>query len=127
MIADLSQYVLEALRTDEEFVLYRGAHSNHFGLPSILLLAPVSMRPAPETVKKIEHEYSLRDQLDSQPGRFGPWPCPSNVGRRRLCSKTLAAKLSIDSFQGQWRSLSSCASPSVSQRHSAGCTKGSYS
>jgi hypothetical protein len=38
MIADLSQYVLKVLRTDEEFVLYRGAHSNHS--PSILLLAP---------------------------------------------------------------------------------------
>ena len=62
---DLSQSVLEALRTDEEFALYRGAHSDHFGLPSILLLAPVSMRPAPETLRKIEHEYSLRDELDS--------------------------------------------------------------
>lgn len=36
MIADLSQYVLKVLRRDEEFVLYRGAHSNHSGLPSIL-------------------------------------------------------------------------------------------
>jgi hypothetical protein len=65
MIVDLSQYVLEALRTDEEFVLYRGLHSNYFDSPSILLLAPASMGPAPETLKKIEHEYSLRDELDS--------------------------------------------------------------
>jgi PAS domain S-box-containing protein len=65
MIVDLSQYALEALRRDEEFVLYRGAHSNHSGLPSILLLAPASMQPALETLKKIEHEYSLRDELDS--------------------------------------------------------------
>ena len=62
---DLSQYLLEALRTDEEMVLYRGAQSNQSGLPSILLLAPASMQPAPETRRKIEHEYSLRDQLDS--------------------------------------------------------------
>src|SRR5690348_10505217 len=40
-------------------------HSNHSGLPSILLLAPASMRPAPETIRKIEYEYSLRDELDS--------------------------------------------------------------
>jgi hypothetical protein len=53
---DLSQYQLEALRRDEEFVLYRGVHSNHSVLPSILLLAPASMRPAPETLRKIEHE-----------------------------------------------------------------------
>ena len=65
MIADLSQYVLEVLRRDEEFVLYRGADSNHSGLASILLLAPASMGPALETLKKIEHEYSLRDELDS--------------------------------------------------------------
>ena len=37
----------------------------------------------------------------TQPGRFGPWPSPSTVGRRRSCSKTLAANLSIDSFQGR--------------------------
>jgi PAS domain S-box-containing protein len=65
MIADFSQYVLEVLRRDEEFVLYRGADSNHSGLASILLLAPASMGPALETLKKIEHEYSLRDELDS--------------------------------------------------------------
>ncbi len=62
---DLSQYVLEALRTDEEFVLYRGEHSNQPGSPSIFLLAPASMPPAPETLRKIGHEYSLRDELDS--------------------------------------------------------------
>jgi PAS domain S-box-containing protein len=62
---ELSQYVLEALRKDGEFVLYRGEHSNQPGSPSVLLLAPASMRPAPETLKKIEHEYSLRDELDS--------------------------------------------------------------
>jgi hypothetical protein len=53
---DLSQYVLEALRTDEEIVLYRGLQSNHSGLPSILLLAPASMQPTPETLRKIQHE-----------------------------------------------------------------------
>jgi hypothetical protein len=42
IIVDLSQYMLEALRRDEEIVLYRGAQSNHSGLPSILLLAPIS-------------------------------------------------------------------------------------
>src|SRR6266851_6890788 len=30
----------------------------------------------------------------TQPGRFGPWLSPSNVGKRRSCSKTLAANLS---------------------------------
>jgi hypothetical protein len=62
---DPSQYVLEALRQDEEFVLYRGEHPNQPGLPPVLLLGPASTRPALETLKKIEHEYSLRDELDS--------------------------------------------------------------
>jgi serine/threonine protein kinase len=62
---ELSQYVLQALREDHEFVLYRGEHSNQLGSPSVFLLAPASMQPALATLKKIEHEYSLRDQLDS--------------------------------------------------------------
>jgi hypothetical protein len=48
-----------------ELVLYRGEHSNQPGSPSVLLLAPASMQPALEPLKKIEHEYSLRDELDS--------------------------------------------------------------
>src|SRR3984885_6026839 len=64
IIVELSQYVLEALRSDEEFVLYRG-EPNQPGSPSVFLLAPASMQPALETLRKIEHEYSLRDELDS--------------------------------------------------------------
>jgi PAS domain S-box-containing protein len=60
-----SQYVLESLRKDEEFVLYRAEWSNQAGSPFVLLLAPRSTRPALETLKKLEHEYSLRDELDS--------------------------------------------------------------
>src|SRR5580700_10951909 len=56
---------LEPLRQDEEFVLYRGQHSVQPGSPPVLLLAPASTRPPPETPRKIEHEYSLRDELDS--------------------------------------------------------------
>ena len=62
---ELSQYVLEVLRRDEEFVLYRGEPTNQPSSPSVLLLTPASMGPALETLKKMEHEYSLRDELDS--------------------------------------------------------------
>jgi serine/threonine protein kinase len=62
---DLSQLVTKSLRTDEEFILYRGEHSNLAGTPSVLLLAPTSREPALETLRKIEHEYSLRGELDS--------------------------------------------------------------
>src|SRR5262245_735277 len=61
--AELSDYVLEVLREDEEFILYRG-HPRHAEAASILLLAPASARPAPETLKKLEREYSFRSELD---------------------------------------------------------------
>ena len=32
---------------------------------SVLVLAPASERPAPATIARLEHEYSLRDQLES--------------------------------------------------------------
>src|ERR1700733_12990608 len=83
MIADLSQYVLEVLRRDEEFILYRGVHSNDSGLPSFLMLTPASMRPVPETLKKIEHEYSLRDELDSV-WAVGPSALSEQRGRTTL-------------------------------------------
>jgi hypothetical protein len=51
----LPGYGLEPLRKDEEFILYRG-HSKHAEAPPVLLLAPLSLRPALETLKKIEHE-----------------------------------------------------------------------
>jgi PAS domain S-box-containing protein len=61
---DLSGYLLEPLREDGEFVLYRG-RAKHPELPSVLLLSPVSSRPSVETLKKIDHEYSLKGELDA--------------------------------------------------------------
>jgi len=61
---EISAYTRKSLREDNEFILYRarptGAES-----PSILLLIPASTRPAVESLKKIEHEYSFRDDLDA--------------------------------------------------------------
>jgi PAS domain S-box-containing protein len=61
---DLSGYLLEPLREDGEFVLYR-ARAKHPELPSVLLLSPVSSRPSVETLRKIDHEYSLKGELDA--------------------------------------------------------------
>ena len=60
----LSGYSLDRLRDDGEFILY-GAHAKQIAPPSVLLLAPAATRPSPETLKKIDHEYSLRNELDS--------------------------------------------------------------
>ncbi len=62
---ELSEYMLEPLREDEEFILYRGRHRNQADVPSVLLLAPVSTHPRLETLKKIEHEYSFVNELDT--------------------------------------------------------------
>jgi len=64
-IVETSEYGWECLRRDEEFVLYRGEHPNQPGLPKVLLLCPTSTRPALGTLRKLEHEYSLRGELDS--------------------------------------------------------------
>src|SRR5215475_2338716 len=63
---DLSQYRLETLHQDGEFVLYRGLRTTEAETSSrsILALSPVTERPAPATIKKIEHEFSLKDDLD---------------------------------------------------------------
>ncbi len=62
---DLSECGLEPLPIkDEEFALYR-CHARRPEMPSVLLLTPVSSRPARETLRKLEHEYSLRSELDA--------------------------------------------------------------
>ena len=60
----LSKYSLERLRDDGEFILYR-ARGKQIEPSSVLLLAPASTRPGPETLKKLDHEFSLRSELDS--------------------------------------------------------------
>ena len=52
IIVELSQYVLEPLRRDEEFVLYRGEHSHQPCSPSVLLLAPASIAASAGDPKK---------------------------------------------------------------------------
>src|SRR6516164_6036115 len=63
---DLSEYRLETLHQDGEFILYRGLRQTkaETSPPSILALSPVTEHPAPPTIKKIEHEFSLKDELD---------------------------------------------------------------
>ena len=61
-ITNLSTYALEQLRKEDEFVLYRGRRDAD---PSdILVVAPASEQPAQGTLKRLEHEYALRAELD---------------------------------------------------------------
>jgi uncharacterized ParB-like nuclease family protein len=59
-VIELSRYVLEELRKDEEFILYRGQSQDD----QVLVLSPVAEYPRPESLKRLEHAYSLRGELD---------------------------------------------------------------
>src|SRR6266404_9086478 len=63
-MSELSRYVFETLREDEGFAFCRG-RKNDGELPTILLVAPFSEHPVPAILERLEHEYSLRDELDS--------------------------------------------------------------
>ena len=63
VLIELSNYAFEPLRKGEEYILYSGWSDGE--LPAILVVAPVSEYPALESLERLEHEYSLRDELDS--------------------------------------------------------------
>src|SRR5882672_946115 len=65
-VMELSEYTFETLRKDGEFIVYRGHHRRQTdaGPPSILVMTPVSERPALGSLRRMEHEYSLRAELD---------------------------------------------------------------
>jgi PAS domain S-box-containing protein len=61
-VIELSKYILEMPWKDNEFNLYRGRSEDDAS--QILVLSPVVTYPSPETLKRLEHEYSLREELD---------------------------------------------------------------
>ncbi len=82
---ELSDYMLETLRQDGEFILYRGRQRRHgeAGPPTLLLVTPRAERPAPASLRRMEQEYSLRAELD--PGWAAqPLALVSHQGRTML-------------------------------------------
>ncbi len=62
-ISDPPGYVLVLFREAADFILYRG---RQHGDPSpILAVAPTTDHPSPQSLRRLEHEYSLASQLDS--------------------------------------------------------------
>ena len=59
---DLTRDVFETLRSDQEFVLYRGRSIDDGS--QVLILSPATVNPGPITLRRLEHEYSLRGELD---------------------------------------------------------------
>jgi hypothetical protein len=64
---DLSEYKLEPLNEDRGRILYRGVHASPTDpLPRVLVVAPAGEYSSPETLARVEHEYSLAADLDPQ-------------------------------------------------------------
>jgi PAS domain S-box-containing protein len=65
-VLDLADGRHETLREDGEFVLYRNRHRSSINgtLQPTLVVAPVREHTAPRSLRRIEHEYSLRAELD---------------------------------------------------------------
>src|SRR5260370_6249386 len=62
-ISGPSGYMLEPLREGADFTLYRG---RQHGNPSpVLAIAPSAEQPSPQSLLRLEHEYSLAAELDS--------------------------------------------------------------
>src|SRR6266478_7391663 len=63
---DLSDYTLDTLHRHGEFVLCRGRPRTGTNPhpPSVLVLMSRSEHPRPESVRMLEHEHSLRAELD---------------------------------------------------------------
>jgi hypothetical protein len=61
-VIELSRYVIEPLRQDDNFIIYRGR--SKYDASQILVLSPLAEYPAPEILKRLEREYSLREELD---------------------------------------------------------------
>ena len=59
---ELSRHVFETLRRDEDSILCRGR--NHEDLSQVLVLAPAKEEASPERLKRLEHEYSFKVDLD---------------------------------------------------------------
>jgi len=62
-VIELSRYVFEVLRKDKEFILYRG-RSKDDG-PRVLVLSTAAEYPAANSLKRLQHECSLREELDA--------------------------------------------------------------
>jgi serine/threonine protein kinase len=61
-VIELSRYVYQTLRADEEFALSRARQDGEQS--TVLVVAPVSEYPALGSLARLEHEYALRDELD---------------------------------------------------------------
>src|ERR1700685_1133935 len=63
-MATASVYVLETIRDGPEFTLYRARQRGN-DMP-LLVVAPTAERPLPQSLGRLEHEYSLAAELEPE-------------------------------------------------------------
>ncbi len=80
-IADISAFALEPLRCDTDFVLYRGR--SDASPRRILVVAPTSDQPSHGMLKRFEHEYAMRTELELA-WAVAPLALARDKGRRVL-------------------------------------------
>jgi predicted ATPase/signal transduction histidine kinase len=64
MVIELGRCVYQTLRTDGEFILSRARQDGE--QTTVLVVAPLSEYPPLGSLERLEHEYSLRDELDPE-------------------------------------------------------------
>jgi serine/threonine protein kinase len=62
-MAEDSGYMLEPLREEADFTLYRGRELGN--QTPVLALAVAAERPSPQTLRRLEHEWSLKSELNA--------------------------------------------------------------
>jgi len=79
------EYTFEPLRQDEEFIVYRGHHRRQSDSSprTILAMTPVLEHPPLASLTRMEHEYSLKAELDPR-WAVQPLALASHEGRTTL-------------------------------------------
>jgi predicted ATPase/signal transduction histidine kinase len=80
-VIDLSPYIFEVLRKDEDFILYRGQHRSDAS--QVLALSAVKEPPEIPALKRIKQELSLKPDLDPE-WAIRPIAIARHWGRRVL-------------------------------------------
>src|SRR4051812_33307798 len=61
-MADGAEYILEPIREGAEFTLFRARQRGNAS--PVLVLAPTAEQPLPQTLRRLEHEFSLAAELE---------------------------------------------------------------
>jgi hypothetical protein len=102
-MAEVSEYVLEPIREGAEFTLHRARQPGN-PMP-LLAVAPAPEQPLPQSLRRLEHEYSLAAELIPR-GRPSLWRSRVMKDGQSWFSPTPAVSLSTRFLTGTGSSRS---------------------